>query len=427
MYFASLKTEEGKPLQVRIALVDPANADPNPPPRPRADRCSVTRLGSQLPLTVANLTKLSRAADPWSSSLAAYVNSAGEPFVWGLVDQTVHFNVQLVRETTGGGYAPPGLFQVFAAGAADLSVFQEYRFVARLQQDQLLTRQSDVFAKGPVRQHLSPGIDSFLRETSRLLELMDAPPYLKEGELLDYLDTWSRWISDDWIGVLCRLLISIQRYRHGGALLITRSNSDLSVKYRIDYPRLPRALARLTAHKIAGMASRDRIHDRYLEEEKRKFIPIDLYLDEGIAESEVEDHEDEITGCVRFISSMSCVDGLILASPDLSIRGFGVEIGTKKEPTAVYLSPGPTISEQRLRKIDPSHYGTRHRTMMRFCFAHPRSVGFVISQDGDIRAMTRVKDRLVMWENLKVLHFLEFRPKKKEATPSQTSSPPPAA
>lgn len=50
--------------------------------------------------------------------------------------------------------------------------------------------------------------------------------------------------------------------------------------------------------------------------------------------------------------------------------------------------------------------------MMRFCFAHPGSIGFVISQDGEIRAMARVKDRLVIWENLKVLHYWEFRPKK---------------
>jgi len=74
-----------------------------------------------------------------------------------------------------------------------------------------------------------------------------------------------------------------------------------------------------------------------------------------------------------------------------------------------------------MRSIDPSHYGTRHRTMMRFCFAHPDSLGFVISQDGEIRAMTRVKDRLVMWENLKVLHYWEFRPKKPR--PQNTNAP----
>jgi len=44
---------------------------------------------------------------------------------------------------------------------------------------------------------------------------------------------------------------------------------------------------------------------------------------------------------------------------------------------------------------------------MRYCFAHPGSLGFVISQDGDIRAITRVGKNLVMWENLKVLDFIK--------------------
>src|SRR6266571_4886930 len=38
IYMASLKTEEGKPLQLRVALVNPSNRDPDPPPRPRPSR-----------------------------------------------------------------------------------------------------------------------------------------------------------------------------------------------------------------------------------------------------------------------------------------------------------------------------------------------------------------------------------------------------
>jgi hypothetical protein len=57
-----------------------------------------------------------------------------------------------------------------------------------------------------------------------------------------------------------------------------------------------------------------------------------------VKEREAEDCRDEITGCVRFIASLSCVDGLVLATPDLTIRGFGVEIRTKKEVEAAYLA-----------------------------------------------------------------------------------------
>jgi len=80
---------------------------------------------------VPNLVKLAKAADPWSSCLAAYFNSKSEFFIWGLVDQTVHFSTMLVRERESG-YAQPGLFNVLTTGPADLTVYREWGFVARL-------------------------------------------------------------------------------------------------------------------------------------------------------------------------------------------------------------------------------------------------------------------------------------------------------
>ncbi len=55
-------------------------------------------------------------------------------------------------------------------------------------------------------------------------------------------------------------------------------------------------------------------------------LPMWSYLDQNVKEAEAEDCKDEITGCVRFIASLSCVDGLVLAAPNLTIRGFGAEI-----------------------------------------------------------------------------------------------------
>ncbi|MDJ0365921.1 hypothetical protein QMK33_12225 [Hymenobacter sp. H14-R3] len=52
--------------------------------------------------------------------------------------------------------------------------------------------------------------------------------------------------------------------------------------------------------------------------------------------------------------------------------------------------------------------------MFAYCWNHAGSLGFVVSQDGDIRAITRVGDKLIMWENIKVQQFIKskrlFRP-----------------
>jgi hypothetical protein len=59
-------------------------------------------------------------------------------------------------------------------------------------------------------------------------------------------------------------------------------------------------------------------------------VPALAYMEEGIFESDAEDCERAITGSVRFISSLSCVDGLILATPELAIKGFGWRFGRRK-------------------------------------------------------------------------------------------------
>jgi hypothetical protein len=397
VYFTSLKTEEGKPLQVRAALVDPAAPDPDRPRTPSSDRWKIAKIATPVPMTVANLVKLSKAADPWSSCLSVYYDAKGNLFIWGLVDQIVHSNTRLVREKETE-YAPPGLFQMLATGPADVSVHLENEFVARLAQDTLSQRQSDVFSSGPIGGRLRKGIEEHVSAVWGR--------FGKKGNLgrVKHEDVWEFWMSNTWISTLCRILIGIQRYRHGGAVLITQSKADLDIKYKINYPRLRLALVRLWLSRLKITTSKDEIDDDYLDE-LEEAIPARLYLDKIIAEIDEEEGRDEITGCVRFIASLSCVDGLVLANPDLAIRGFGVEIRTRKEVGAVYLVPGPKARERSMQRIDPSHYGTRHRSMMRYCYAHPNSVGFVVSQDGEIRAMTRDGNRLLMWQNLKVLDF----------------------
>ena len=397
VYLTSLKTEEGRPLQVRIVLVDPANPDPDPPnPRyARPDRWKITKLAEQLALTVPNLIKLSKAADPWSSSLAVSYSADNQFYIWGLVDQTVHFNTQLVRESDAGGYAPPGILQVVALGIADLSVYREFGFVARLQQDRLLNRQNDVFWSGPVTDRLDEGIDRHINSVRQLLE----------EPIQERIGDWEASITGTWLGTLCRLLISVQRYRHGGAILITPSRAELDIKYKINYARLPKALTRLWVSRMNASVASGELSE-FLDRDQ-DMVPAMSYLDESVANGDAKDCEAEITGCVRFIASLSCVDGLVLATPDLKIRGFGVEIRTKKEVEAAYLAATPIASESTLHKIDPSHYGTRHRSMMRYCYSHPNSLGFVISQDGEIRAMMRVRGKLIMWENLEVFSFFE--------------------
>src|ERR1700679_3398945 len=52
LFFASIKTEEGRTIQVRVFYMDPSNPDPGAPPRIRLNRWQVFPLGSRLKFSV---------------------------------------------------------------------------------------------------------------------------------------------------------------------------------------------------------------------------------------------------------------------------------------------------------------------------------------------------------------------------------------
>ncbi len=131
-------------------------------------------------------------------------------------------------------------------------------------------------------------------------------------------------------------------------------------------------------------------------------MPVGLYLDEVVAGYHLEEIRNELGGVIWFISLLTRVDGLVLLNQNLEVQGFGVEITEAEEPSEIYTAGDVWASDYLLKKVDYQQYGTRHRSMMRYCAKYPGSVGFVISQDGDVRVMTNVDGRLIVWENIQL-------------------------
>ncbi len=157
LFYASLRTEEGQPIQVRVYYSDPAHPDPAPPPTIRADRWQMFALGDEIPLTTTSLTKFAKAADAWSTGIAIYHTEEKGVFIWGLVDQVLHLSTSLVRENEGT-YLQAGLFHAVINGPADITVLKETTLLCRLAQDRLISEQNDCFSSGP----LSDIVDSHL-------------------------------------------------------------------------------------------------------------------------------------------------------------------------------------------------------------------------------------------------------------------------
>lgn len=93
--------------------------------------------------------KLSKAADPWSSSLAVYYDVDDNLTIWGMIDQAVHYQSFLNYETEEGP-EQPGLFQTTITGIGSLVVIFDYELIATLRQNILISNFIDVFRRGAV-------------------------------------------------------------------------------------------------------------------------------------------------------------------------------------------------------------------------------------------------------------------------------------
>ena len=234
-------------------------------------------------------------------------------------------------------------------------------------------------------------------------------------------------LRDEWLGALCRILLRIREYRHGGALIISpqKPTADLSIKYPFVYNRITESLEAYAESHISEQcleteARQGRLHlldfDGKPIAKHGYFITPDgrenIFM-QGISLLEHDvlfrswqylairaDARAALAGAVGLVASLSRIDGAVLLCSGLNVAGFGVEIRSKADVTDVYLAEDEHAT--RLISIDPLAYGTRHRSMMRYCHAHPLSIGIVVSQDGDIRAITTVESKLVMWEHLQL-------------------------
>lgn len=407
LYFASLRTEEGLAIRVYVAYIDPDRPDPYDQRVTARDRWTAFRLAHRLPLTVENVVKIARASDPRTSLLAVYHDTDQRLFCWGLIDQANRSH-DFVNYDSEEEADRPGLFQMGIAGIGHLIAYMDYEKVADLKTDTLLRDTIDALRSGPVHAALLPAIDAYR------MAVRDAVPQ----QMYTARPDWDEELENVWIATLCRILLRAQAYRHGGAILITPrvTAQGLSTKYRMHYTRLRTALENYAEQRIRQTWARETINAEHITQGASS-VPVDLYVAERLAGAELEETRSEIDGAIWFVTHLTRVDGLVLMHQTLDVRGFGVVIRSVQDPAEVYLAGDANATKRRMRKVEPLHYGTRHRSMMQYCARVPGSVGFVISADGEVRAITHVGDRLMMWENLRLQY--EYTPKIGRVLPAE--------
>jgi len=338
-FFASMKAEEAEPVLCTLTYVDMKNPDPSPPARIVADRRSCTRFKQPIPLDVKNLVKVSKSIDFAFGALAVCRDSNRRLVIWGAIDQQGQRAAFVTRESDSGPESA-GLLQVRISGVGAVEVYRGYTLLGALRQGRLAFGFSDILEQhGPIRAILEGAIENLIHRVQA--DVGD--------EVFQKRDHWSASISGDWQHALARILLGVQRYGHGGALLLTPNNRNagLNIKYPIRYVRLGEALHRFCVHTIKLCDTKDEIFENFMVT-REEMMPVLLHLDQAVVSNEENETSDEITGCVRFIASLSRVDGLNVMNRELAVRGYGGIIKVKKEPSSVWLAGDPAGSDKLL-------------------------------------------------------------------------------
>jgi hypothetical protein len=115
---------------------------------------------------------------------------------------------------------------------------------------------------------LQPGINRFVDTIAKIVG----------AEVFHDRPHWRASFEQDWVATLCRLLLRIRNYRHGGALLIIPDNSHegLDLKDKVAYDRIRLALEHQALHTIQKTYAEDIIYD-LMEDQDLDTIPLNLY------------------------------------------------------------------------------------------------------------------------------------------------------
>jgi hypothetical protein len=393
-YLGTLRSEEGRLVKGSLTFANPKRPDVYPPLLRRADYPAFTKFESPEILTVQTLVKLARAIDRWSGSIAVYATRQNEIVAWGVVDQLVQQNVLLHRESDSG-FANPGLLTVTMDGIGDISVYHGNLFLGGVKAQALITRENDALESKMVFEYAVGALAPFAEAIARVFD---------EDE--EEVDIWSGLVRM-WVTSIARLCIGLRQRGTGGAFLLTEKpiKRMLQVSHAFTYPRLrDSSVLRVLDERYSSKVGRA----ESVFTTKADPVPAELVIEVSLAETDAEDREEEINGAVKLVASLAAVDGLVLMTPALSVAGFGVKIGSAPNVATVYDGFDFSHRGTRARKIDPSQFGTRHGSMLRYCAQDRRALGIVVSQDGYVRLIMTFRNSLILWDNLKLLNHRDF-------------------
>lgn len=379
LFTTSLLKEEGHVVRARIVIAPPDGfAGIEGPP----DGIHAVRFTTRPPLTPNEIKRLSPAAGFFHSMLAIWPDRDRGFIIWGILNTGPRW-LNLV----GGGRKPMGedlLFPVIhVRDPGWLLFYNGYDLIAEWRGRVFHGPRMDVFQSGILS-------NRFAAHRKQLVESLVDCCQSKSLDPSAYAEL-AQLISLQFVK---RIINLVRTSGHGGSLVFlpeviegqkdapnwidykyTAITDESGSRFRILIQSLIRRVVELCED---GATAEDAWHVfRYSK---------DIELDQL---------EEAFFELARLFADLMQVDGTLVLDKRVRLIGFGGEIRVDQNVFMVGLAQD--LEGKSTTPWDVRGDGTRHRSVYRLCSVVPEAIGFVISQDSQVRMIANVDDSVIVW------------------------------
>jgi len=379
LYAASLLKEEGRSVRARVIIAHPddfKNSD-GPP-----DGVHAIRFSTPHPLTANEIKRLSPAASFFHSVVAIWPDRDRGFRIWGLLNTGPRWMNQVAggRKSSGTEITQP-LIHVRDPGW--LLFYHGYNLLAEWRGTEFHGPRIDVFQIRLLNER-------FARFRLKMVEDL-ADDCLPCNLCLETYAELSHLISLQFVK---RVINLVRTSGHGGSMVMLPfgdEEADLAARW-IDckYSSEPDEAGLRFRHLLQSIIRR-----------VGHLSPADATLEDAwdifrnSHDEELDHLEEAFFELARLFSDLMQVDGALVVDQRMCILGFGGEIRVDRNVLQVHQALD--LDGGNLLPWNVQGDGTRHRSVYRLCSVEPKVIGFVISQDSQVRLIANVEDSVIFW------------------------------
>jgi hypothetical protein len=379
LYAASLLKEEGRAVRARLILAPPEafTAAEGPP-----DGTHAVRFTASHPLSSNEIKRLSPAASFFHSAVAVWPDRDKGLRIWGILNTGPRWlNLVAGGRKPLGHEIPYPIIHVRDPGW--LLFYDGYNLIAEWRGREFYGPRLDVFQSQLLN-------DRYATHRLQLIESM------AEGCLPGTLSTeaYAGLAHQISLQFVKRIINLVRTSGHGGSMVVvpsteggmTAATSWIDCKYT-------------AAPDVAGLRFRNLLQSIIRRVgmlcSENATAEDAWHIFRHNSDPELDRLEEAFFELARLFSDLMQVDGALVVDHRLSLIGFGGEI--RVDRNVLQVGQAHDLEGKYVTPWNVQGDGTRHRSVYRLCSVEPLVIGFVISQDSQVRMIANVDDSVIFW------------------------------